>query len=412
MAKNLNIGNSSSPVHVNINEKLMIKSNVVPAISGGATTMGSTTIPTYVSDGLIVEASDKFTFWKDLGDTAAGVKVDDYLLRTGGTMIGPLALSADPTAAMQATTKNYVDSNFLKLSGGTLTGDLWIKKNTPRLYIKDTSTSTDGHSIIHFGNKDTNNAAYIFLNGPSRTDDGGVNMMTIRNNVGNLRLDNAVTVSKTLTTSQEITVVGGNGASAGNYCQFRGISGSYGFMIRNDGANTYFLLTDSGDEYGGWNELRPLRINNKTGDVYGGTRIYNAVWNDFAEFRQTSEDIEPGRCVKECGDGNLILTESRMEFGCNICSDTYGMSVGESDTAKTPLAVAGRCLVYPYENRELFTPGAAVCSGPNGTVSVMTREEIKEYPECIVGTVSEIPTYEYWSEKNIKVNGRIWIKVR
>ena len=40
----------------------------------------------------------------------------------------------------------------------------------------------------------------------------------------------------------------------------------------------------------------------------------------------------------------------------------------------------------------------------------MTREEIKEYPDRIVGIVSEIPDYEEWN--GVKVNNRIWIKVK
>ena len=48
---------------------------------------------------------------------------------------------------------------------------------------------------------------------------------------------------------------------------FRAVSGNYGFFIRNDGSNTYFLLTNSGDQYGNWNSLRPIMINNSTGLV-------------------------------------------------------------------------------------------------------------------------------------------------
>jgi len=54
----------------------------------------------------------------------------------------------------------------------------------------------------------------------------------------------------------------------------------------------------------------------------------------------------------------------------------------------------------------------AVCSAPNGTIDIMTREEIQMYPDAIVGIVSEIPEYEEWGTGNVKVNGRIWIKVR
>jgi len=42
----------------------------------------------------------------------------------------------------------------------------------------------------------------------------------------------------------------------------------------------------------------------------------------------------------------------------------------------------------------------------------MTREEIKEYPDRIIGTVSEIPEYEIWGTGEISVNERIWINVK
>ncbi|EES8742830.1 TPA: phage tail protein [Escherichia coli] len=46
--------------------------------------------------------------------------------------------------------------------------------------------------------------------------------------------------------------------------------GNYGFFIRNDGSNTYFMLTNSGDNMGTYNGLRPLWINNATGAVSMG----------------------------------------------------------------------------------------------------------------------------------------------
>ena len=69
-------------------------------------------------------------------------------------------------------------------------------------------------------------------------------------------------------------------------------------------------------------------------------------------------------------------------------------------------------LAYPNEPREFYHPGDPVCSGPNGTISKMTREEVREYPDRIIGTVSEIPEYEVWGTGKVKVNGRIWIRVR
>ncbi|MGP2677059.1 tail fiber protein [Escherichia coli] len=49
--------------------------------------------------------------------------------------------------------------------------------------------------------------------------------------------------------------------------------GNYGFFIRNDGSNTYFMLTASGDNLGTWNSLRPLIINNANGTVSIGNGL-------------------------------------------------------------------------------------------------------------------------------------------
>lgn len=105
------------------------------------------------------------------------------------------------------------------------------------------------------------------------------------------------------------------------------------------------------------------------------------------------------------------------------------MAIGYSKNCKTPTAATGRVLAYLYEDRAFAKPGAPVCSGPNGTVSIMTDEEARMWPWCIIGTISEIPDYEEWECGNmnsdlepadidkrktekIKVNGRIWIRMR
>lgn len=76
--------------------------------------------------------------------SSINTSLTNYLLLTGGTLTGPLTttstltLSANPTAALQAATKQYVDTgistlsssintslnNYLLLAGGTLTGPL------------------------------------------------------------------------------------------------------------------------------------------------------------------------------------------------------------------------------------------------------------------------------------------------
>jgi hypothetical protein len=79
-----------------------------------------------------------------------------------------------------------------------------------------------------------------------------------------------------------------------------------------------------------------------------------------------------------------------------------------------PIAVSGRVLVYINEGREEASKhiGWPVCSGPNGTVSIMTEEEEQKYPSRIIGTISEIPDYETWGSNDIEVKGRIWIHIK
>ena len=148
------------------------------------------------------------------------------------------------------------------------------------------------------------------------------------------------------------------------------------------------------------------------GDIYAN-HVYGAVWNDYAECRESNEFINAGYVVKENGDDTLSLADGRLIYGCSIVSDTFGFMIGETAKAHTPIAVSGRVLAYPYENREVFRHniGCFVCSGPNGTVSLMDKEEVWNHPEAIIGQVSAVPDYEYWGN-NVKVNGRVWIKVR
>ena len=148
-----------------------------------------------------------------------------------------------------------------------------------------------------------------------------------------------------------------------------------------------------------------------------GNAVTSAVWNDYAEYRE-SHDTEFGYVVQETGDDTLQKTTKRLDHFAGVTSDTWGFAQGETEKAKTPIAVAGRVLVYPGEDRNKYQPGDCVCAGPDGKVYIMTREEIREWPDRIVGTVSCVPTYDEWGggenadRPSVKVNGRIWIKVK
>ena len=148
-------------------------------------------------------------------------------------------------------------------------------------------------------------------------------------------------------------------------------------------------------------------------NVYiSGNVMYGACWNDYAEYR-ISDCQEPGRVICENGDDTLSLATERLQPAGNVISDTFGFAIGETEQAKTPIAVSGRVLAYPYESREEFKKniGRPVCSGPNGTVSIMTDKEYRDKGYCAIGTISAVPDYEEWGAGKVKVNGRVWIKV-
>lgn len=140
-------------------------------------------------------------------------------------------------------------------------------------------------------------------------------------------------------------------------------------------------------------------------------QVYGAVWNDYAEFRQSVEH-EPGRIICENGDGSLSLSTKRLQRCPYVISDTYGFAIGQTDKNQTPVAVSGRVLAYTDKNREKFKVGDCVCSGPNGTISRMNRFEAILFPDRILGVVSEIPKYEFWGMESVPVNNRIWIKIK
>lgn len=154
-----------------------------------------------------------------------------------------------------------------------------------------------------------------------------------------------------------------------------------------------------------------LHFNPNTGRLTA-TSVANAIWNDYAEYRTTLSNVKPGQVVADNDNGSLYITNKRLIPGAQVVSDTWGHIMGETDEAKTPLAVAGRVLAYTHRPREEYHAGMAVCSAPGGTVDIMTREEIRNYPDAIIGIVSEIPDYEEWGTGKVKVNGRIWIKVK
>lgn len=84
-----------------------------------------------------------------------------------------------------------------------------------------------------------------------------------------------------------------------------------GFFIRNDGGNTYFMLTNSGDAWGSYNNLRPLYINNDTGSVtLGHTVGIGGNLSVNGSFTTANSSLSNGQLVLN-GSGNSQVYFSR-----------------------------------------------------------------------------------------------------
>lgn len=125
----------------------------------------------------------------------------------------------------------------------------------------------------------------------------------------------------------------------------------------------------------------------------------------------SNETIKPGYITYCDDDGKLKKTTKCLQKYEGIVSDIFDFAIGETDNYKTPLAVSGRALVYCDPNDDFYS-GDCVRAGPDDLAYRMTREEIVQFPDRIVGVGNEIPTYECWGTGNVEVDGRIWIKVK
>ncbi|HBE4825366.1 TPA: prophage tail fiber N-terminal domain-containing protein, partial [Escherichia coli] len=124
---------------------------------------------------------------------------------------------------------------------------------------------------------------------------------------------------KKLFATDEIVARGGN--------QIRMIGGEYGALWRNDGAKTYLLLTNQGDVYGGWNTLRPVAIDNATGELIIGTKL-SASLNGNA---LTATKLQTPRLVSGVefdGSRDITLTAAHVAAFARRATDTYADADG------------------------------------------------------------------------------------
>lgn len=168
-------------------------------------------------------------------------------------------LAATPKAVKAA---NDNANSRLPLTGGILSGLLSVKTSAGRIDMGTGSTdvfiannaSNKYLQLKHTGElKYSDNAIYHEGNKPTPAD------------IGAIPLSGSNYVNGVIRNSAEFQSTNAN--------SYRIVQGNYGSFWRQDGSSLYLMLTNAGNQYGSYNNLRPIRINVATGDVSFGTGI-------------------------------------------------------------------------------------------------------------------------------------------
>ncbi len=147
-------------------------------------------------------------------------------------------------------------------------------------------------------------------------------------------------------------------------------------------------------------------------------KVWAAVWNDVADFQKLAdgEDLIAGKCYYDTEYGAKLCTEHCQKSIIGIASDTFGHGLGSNVPGNTlPIAVAGWVLAYvnpvvgyTYKSGDILT------NDDNANLILMSRNLAQKYPERIVAIYKKPELDESFGtvKKQIKVNGRHWVKVK
>ena len=106
-------------------------------------------------------------------------------------------------------------------------------------------------------------------------------------------------------------------------------------------------------------------------------------------------------------------TEEYCQKGIiGIHSDTAGDILGKKGKHKElDIAIGGFVLAHVDD---IYESGTPLTCGPDGCLTEMKREDVREYPERLVATYWKPEQADFWGpeEGQIAVNGRDWVKIK
>ena len=351
-----------------------------------------------------------------------------------GSVTGTATIASSGTISINTTT-NHTHS-YLPLSGGTLTGNVTSRSITPattNAYVLGSSSLkwSNVYATTFTGNLTGNVTGNVSGSSGSCTGNAATatrlaNSVTINgvafNGSSNITVaDNTKLplAGGTMTGNITIPATGGswiNGLSAAPIQQNMGTNTSSYFPIIRQRQNTvtynigglnnqfgiYMYLnsrTDNGTDAG-------FYMNNSGNMVATGTltasRVYNAVYNDYAECFNNTNLIykEVLHRIVEIDDNECVRLASKNSYRViGVVSDNYGHLLGglEEDIEnghKIPVGLAGTLYVYTLDEIDTKNIGKLVCADNNGYATLADKDSEGTIVGKIIGFNKEYHQYK------------------
>ncbi|WP_096263888.1 phage tail protein [Escherichia coli] len=262
----------------------------------------------------LATAADRFPYFigNDVASLATLTKVGRDILAksTVAAVIEYLGLQETVNRAGNAVQKN----------GDTLSGGLTFENDSILAWIRNTDWAKigfkndadgDTDSFMWFETGDNGNEYFKWRSRQSTTT----------KDLMNLKWD-ALYVLVNAIVNGEVISKSANG--------LRIAYGNYGFFIRNDGSNTYFMLTNSGDNMGTYNGLRPLWINNATGAVSMGRGL-----------NVSGETLSDRFAINSSNGMWIQMRDNNAIFGKNIVNTDSVQALLRQDHADRKFMIGG-----------------------------------------------------------------------
>ncbi|HBI8444103.1 TPA: phage tail protein [Shigella boydii] len=233
-----------------------------------------------------------------------------------------------------------------------ITGALWRRTSVGFTNFAWVNTSGDTYDIyVEIGNYTTrvniqwdytSNASVTIHTSPSYTENKPTGLTD-----GTVYVIYSSHIKPTATDVGALPITGGNlngGLTATGEIISRSANGlriaygNYGFFIRNDGSNTYFMLTASGDNLGTYNRLRPLIINNANGAVTigNGLNVTGGINGSLNGNAATATKLQTARTIGGVSfDGSANIDLPGVNIAGNQNTTGNAATATKLQTART-----------------------------------------------------------------------------